>query len=326
MIQKKPDFIILPKLKCIKILFGFLLLVTLVPLYGIFTWHGNAVSYLKRPLEPLFQKNDCSTKLYVFGVTYEPNHERARVAEKTWVKILKPEGITWYSNQTDPLLKTKVIIPKEGMAYANVFWRMRLIWEDVLRNNPGYDWYMRVWDDNYVRWDRLCPLLKVYNANAKLELGHIYTGHVRDEFMPDMDHMIGGGATSLSTKSSNEDLLSYMDKCVAWVQELPAFTFKNNTCRWRCEDYYLSYCRLRLGTRLVDVPGFFSHSPSKSAWSDRDLACGFKLSDMEHLGGSNPFFAAPITLHYVTAQEMEHIHNVFISAQNDSSLRAYNCK
>lgn len=258
MISKKSDPVVSLKFNYTKLFFFLFFLGTLLPLYAIFTWQGNFVRYSKLPTISLFiHESDCSTKLFVFGVTYEPNHERARVADRTWVKILKPEGITWYSNQTDPFLKTKVIIPKEGMGYANVFWRMRLIWEDVIRNNPGYDWYMRVWDDNYVRWDRLCPLLKVYNSNAKLELGHIYTGHAREEFLPDMDHLIGGGATSLSTKSSNEDLLSFMDKCVSWIQDLPPRTNRNNTCRWNCEDYYLSYCRLRLGTRLIDVPGFF---------------------------------------------------------------------
>ncbi len=267
----------------------------------------------------------CRERIFVFGVTYEPNHARARVAQRTWARDFAPDGIPWYSNASDAELRTRVLAPSSGMGYFDITWRMLEIWTDVLLRHPGYDWYMRVWDDNYVHFDRVCALLEAYNPAARLELGHVYTGHVQRDFAPHMDHMIGGGATSLSSRASNEALLRHITDCAAWIQDLPPRTPSGATCRWNCEDYYQSYCRLRLGTRLVEVPGFFSHSPSRSGWSDRDLACGARLVDAEHAGGSNPTVGAPITLHYLSAQEMAHVHAVFTASRHPDGLVEYNC-
>lgn len=229
---------------------------------------GGVASVLR--LQP--RPRSCRERLFVFGVTYEPNHGRARVAQQTWARDFSPTGIPWYSNASDAELHARVLVPSRGMGYLDITWRMMEIWTDVLTRHPGYDWYMRVWDDNYVHFERVCALLEAYNPAALLELGHVYTGHVRRDFAPHMDHMIGGGAASLTSRASNEALLRHMADCAAWIQDLPPRTPSGATCRWNCEDYYQSYCRLRLGTRLVEVPGFFSHSPSRSGWSDRDLA------------------------------------------------------
>lgn len=264
----------------------------------------------------------CRERLFVFGVTYEPNHDRAKVAQQTWAQDFLPSGIPWYTNSSDDLLHTRVLNHANGMGYFDITWRMLEIWADVLNSNPGYDWYMRVWDDNFIHFNRVCALLEEYNAGASIELGHVYTAHVKRDFLPHMEHMIGGGATSITSRAANEALLRHLGDCASWIRDLPPLTPSGATCRWNCEDFYLSYCRLRLGTRLIEVPGFFSHSPSHSGWTDKDLACGYRLIDGEHSGGSNPISGVPITLHYLSAREMLHVHEVFTAA---NKFVGYDC-
>ena len=85
-------------------------------------------------------------RIFYCGVTHSSSNGRIEVAKATWANPLK---VVWCSNEASPDVNHVVSNP-DGNAYDQLTWHMMLVWNHMYENYAEYDWYGRVWDDNYI--------------------------------------------------------------------------------------------------------------------------------------------------------------------------------
>ena len=229
-------------------------------------------------------------RIFYFGVTALPNHDRALEAERVWGHTLTPGGMVWYSTGHDSRFpKLHVLVPPSGgVSYNDLNPRMLLIWKHMYERNPGYDWYVRTWDDNFIFKARVEEVAKEYDHTKKIEIGR--TGfHGGREFM-------GGGGSSLASGVLVKEFVEKIDKC---SNEATAI-----------EDVLISWCRVDQcqATFIIDA-AFNTFSPRPYGELNMymsDLSCRrkyhFHLEDEPRL---------PATFHYVHKNAQAMIHKAW---------------
>jgi hypothetical protein len=209
------------------------------------------------------------TKIFYFAVTHSSTIEKRLDASlKTWcARILAHTGrkVVWYSNAPDP--RVDHVISVDGVdSYANITWRMIAIWEHVSMFYPGYMWYSRFWDDNYVIPETFEPLI-LNVIDIPVEIGRyalastgrlvsIGTEHIiTKEMHPYMD----GGAGSLLSSSGLKQMISGMGTCRKWLLGSARNQF---TCSYACEDVLFGYCAFNFfGIKFQRALGMYHGSP-----------------------------------------------------------------
>jgi len=183
--------------------------------------------------------------IFYFVITHPSSLEGETACRETWAKAL---NVTWYSPEST--FPDTVVVSAEPNTYANIFARSLKVWAHVYAEHRGYDWYVRLWPDNYVYSDRLLQLLNGYDPETPQLIGRVGR-HEPYEF-------VGGGAGWALSRTAFE----------AWVQQ------DGNSlggCRppselsskyYFAEDVIISTCLKQAGVQLIqrgDV--FLSHPP-----------------------------------------------------------------
>ena len=245
------------------------------------------------------EKRQKKPSIFYFGVTHSSSNGRVEVAKATWADPLQ---VVWYSNEARPGVNHVVSNPS-GNAYDQLTWRMMLIWKHVYENYKGYDWYARVWDDNYIIQDTFESLVKGYSPDELVEIGRLgrLKGHV----------FVGGGAGSLLSRAAMKLWSERIDECRAQLQEM-----KTIPCAFACEDVLISRCRSKIGIRFKEGYGLFSHSPSHRNVmniSFEDIACR-REGVFEHIDKGPQVKTVPRSFHYVSPTEMTAIHRALTNS------------
>ncbi len=240
--------------------------------------------------------------IFYFGITHSSTIRiRLESALKTWANSLK---VVWYSDKPDQYVNFSVSAP-EGNTYDVITWRVLLVWEHVYTHFPGYDWYVRVWEDNYIIRETFEALVDDHNPDDPVEIGRLgrHDGHV----------FIGGGASSLLSRAGMRIWSKGIDDCRKWLKSDP-----NRTMAY--EDVWISMCRSKMGIRFVMAPGLYSHAPNHETVMKidySDIACR-REKEYEH--PHNNFKSVPRSFHYVTPDVMFSIHKALVNTSCDSNL------
>ena len=196
--------------------------------------------------------------IFYFAITHHSNRKKALACNKTWVQTLP--NMHWYSDEPDPEMNYTVISYKAGNTYQLVTYRALLIFNHVLSTYTGYDWYVRLWDDNYFFKERLEKLLENQNPNDSVLIGKML--HV-DNWKDETRYFyLGGGSVWVLSKRAFE----------TWAQNLRLETLNHDSCILSrltnylrttirddfhtAEDMIFSQCLISQGVQLVHAYGF----------------------------------------------------------------------
>jgi len=247
--------------------------------------------------------------LYV-AITHAKNHALARVADRTWGRRARAAGapVVWYSTAPDAVLRPRVVLAADGAdsSYENLTLRMLRVWEDVMTEFPGFDWYVRVWDDNYVVHENVAAMAALFNASEPVEIGRVHINAV-EPLGPFVD---GGGGSLLSGEAAARFNAT---RCEAFARSFPGA----DGCRFSCEDAWISKCREREGVRAISRRGFMHGSPAELGYTDRQAWCHCPFRETTGDGvlphESGPAALQPLVMHYMTAGTMASLDRVWYS-------------
>jgi hypothetical protein len=126
------------------------------------------------------QSNSLGQKetFFYFGVTHPSTIHKAKAMQRTWITKLK--SFTWYSTEPDSDLNPHVVPWPGGNEYSKITYRSLLVFKHVWENYPGYDWYVRQFDDTYVFPERLEKLVTNMDPNKGIVVGrNCWLGNIR---------------------------------------------------------------------------------------------------------------------------------------------------
>jgi hypothetical protein len=249
-------------------------------------------------------------KIFYYGVTHHTSYKKALVAQNIWGKRLNPpNGIVWYINKyivndskAESDLRAHVISYYGDDVYNNITHRTLLIWEHVWKTYPSYQWYARVWDDNYIIKENFEEIISGKNYNDMVEYGRV--GYF--EGLPFID----GGASSLISATAVREFVNRIDECRQIIEEQVHSENKNwRECAYYCEDPFFSLCRAKFGITLHNILGLFHFSINRRRFmemSSQDIACHKTVKHKEYANQTKLR-----SLHYVSVSEMKRIDKLW---------------
>jgi hypothetical protein len=234
-----------------------------------------------------------SKDFFYFGCTHSSQDAKLQTAIRTWAG---PLGVIWYRDTAGAGVN-HVISHPGGNAYNQITWRLILIWKHVYNHYPDYNWYVRLWDDNYIIKPSFEALAVGHDPNDLIEIGRLgdFNGKT----------FVGGGAGSLLSKGAMNEWGKRIGECEAWLNSRAQSEI---SCAFTCEDVLISICRSRVGVRFIIGKGLYSHAPSHKnvmKMTYRDIECN-REGAWELV---NSIISIPRSFHYVSPSEMETIHN-----------------
>lgn len=253
-----------------------------------------------RPLAATGRNETLKTPSIIYFVISHPSCiETEKAARATWARNIKATwarnvNLIWFS--TEATFPDTVVVSVEPNTYMNIFPRVLKVWAKVYMRQR-YDWYIRIWPDNYVFSERLERLLAKYDPSVPQVIGRLHTNQNGETY-------VSGGAGWAVSRAALE----------AWdVHHGPSF----ENCRkphWLeenlefAEDVIISNCLNSSGVKLVERRDvFLSHYPGHEDNND--------LTAQEAADG----IPVPIvTLHYMTANMMLDVWN---KEKNDKIIR-----
>ena len=269
-------------------------------------------------LASMVQRLDVRTKkmsFFYLGVTHSSTKDnKLQSAIQTWAG---PLNVVWYSDKPGPGVSHVVSHP-DGNSYRHITWRMLLIWKHVATHYPNYDWYVRVWDDNYIIQDTFEALADFYQPDDLVEIGRLalYDGHT----------FVGGGASSLLSRGAMRVWSEGIEECTEMLSGL-----RGLRCAFYCEDVMISRCRSKMGIRFERGWGLYSHGPAHQREmniSYNDIACR-REGIFQH---GDQVQSVPRSFHYLDSADMFAIHRALTSTpclapessvdEQDRSLRS----
>jgi hypothetical protein len=238
-------------------------------------------------------------------------HAKAAASQAAYCWRLRRGGILWYSTLSDPVLPVVPVSHPYGQHYGTLFLRVALVWKQVHASTANsYNWYVRLWDDNYVIAEGYVFAANTADAEDPTALGRMGEYKTRDG---KPFHFLGGGASALMSNGlirvQSHILPSCLRAAELWYSNAPASSpgFDNvmPECppgRYGCEDVVFTYCfRKELGTRLMlrSVAGF-NHVDAdtlnpRGLFDCRGLACRRKTKSRDNGGAAQ----VTIVLHWV---------------------------
>lgn len=242
-------------------------------------------------------------RIFYFGVTYKENHELAIAADSTWGKRVMPDGFPWYSDMLEPRLKNvTVITTKYGNDKNYLFFRIIKIWEHVIINFPGFDWYIQCWDDSYVIKERIEVIAGRYNPDKVIEIGALHN--------PMID-FLDGGALRLQSRGLMEEYERIID-------QHPLTFKKGQEFLNRADDWTQSiFKRIYINNTIIKNNGAFNHCTLEwipngnkctiKNYTTHDLTCRHKVVYTGQPFNVSkdvfePFADIPATFHSVTKE------------------------
>eukprot|EP00937_MAST-01D_sp_MAST-1D-sp2_P001657 g1657.t1 len=230
-------------------------------------------------------------------------------AHRSWVQ--RCPGFVWYSDRPDRELNATVVSITASDAYKDVAHRVVEVWRHVHRHHGGYDWYVRLWPDNFVFPERLASLADSLDPRAPVYVGRLAEIPRVTGLAPGL--FVGGGASGLVSRQALRAWFALAGECSppqmhGLIDRLPA------PAR-HMEDVIVSHCLAEAGVSFVCALGFNAQrlghaevqmSPAEAAagraaaqdlpWRPPAMAC---LNE--------PNTRGVITLHYVTVSDMRQL-------------------
>lgn len=214
----------------------------------------------------------------LYFVVSHPSCVKEEVAARTtWSTGL---NIRWFN--TEKLFRDTIVVSVAPNTYMNVFPRVREVWKHVyLNEGDKYDWYVRLFPDNYLFPSRLESFLQSFDPTLPQLIGHVAsTNH---------GPFVGGGAGWVVSRSALEAWASSdgddFSKCAVpeWLAPDMAYA----------EDVIISDCMQRAGVKFLQHKDVFrSFYPGHESNSD--------ITEGEILRGKPKKL---ITLHYMQARQ-----------------------
>ena len=215
--------------------------------------------------------------VFYFAISHPTSIRQELAARETWAHDI---SITWYN--TVPTLPHTVVLSADPNTYENILERVLKVWEHVHREHSGYEWYVRLWPDNYVFCERLENLLKLYSPKAPQLIGRV--GHVDFGTEKQTDFVTGGSGWALSGSALE-----------AWAAHHDFRGCKSRkTTMISAEDWIISLCLLDAGVRIIDRSDVFKSHPSARG-------------PIENYTISDAAIGTPVqivTLHYMSATQI----------------------
>lgn len=229
-------------------------------------------------------------------------------------------GVRWYSTAPHAELNVTVLVPPQGAAYDKLYYRTMAVMKHVYATYPNHDWYVRVWDDNYIIAERLSEIAAQYDPTELVEIGRsgLAAGIV----------YVGGGAASLTSRALMEKTVRNSDVCDRRVVIN--------------EDVTIGACRAALGARFVFLPSFHSLAPRPAHERGKpslsvympDVTCRRAVREVHDHGPDVPKEVygpdVPATFHYVSAAGQAMIDHALYAAEcvpgreaHDAAARAH---
>ena len=204
--------------------------------------------------DPAAAQHYRNSSIYYFAVSHPSAKKQEIASRKTWAKDM---NVTWFT--TEKTFRDSVIVSVIPNTYANINARMLKVWDYVWQNEPNYDWYVRLWPDNYVFQDRMDSLVQEYDPNEPVIIGR--SGFVKVYSESDTKHpekkfqFLGGGAGWVVSKGAMR----------AWNKSANGSFSGTCNSNWLprnlryAEDVIISKCFHDAGARIQPHSGFCSH-------------------------------------------------------------------
>ena len=255
----------------------------LYPFYHCFTHTRTA--HIISPATALIQTTEYrvpitrrSPSILYFVISHPSCVAEEVAARTTWAKDL---NVLWFN--TEKSFRDTIVVSVVPNSYMNIFPRVRKVWQHIYENERSkYDWYVRLFPDNYLFASRLERLLMPLDPALPQIIGHVAsTKH---------GAFVGGGAGWIVSRSALEAWAltdgADFSKC-----EIPSWLESDQIY---AEDVIISDCMQRAGINFVQQKDLFrSFYPGHESNSDVS-------EDQIILGAPKNI----ITLHYMTAGQV----------------------
>jgi len=254
------------------------------------SWHNPQIlanfekRYDKVP-HPKLKYGQKGPRIMYFAVAYQPEGEegvnhRVDGALNTWTKKVP---VLWYSNKYDKRLKNIVIKDPNGDS-QELYLRVKDIWKHVWQNFPDYDWYFRLWDDNYVIVENVPAALEGLNPKDPWLVGLSF------------GKFPAGGAGWIVSKGAMKKWMPKIDTCDELTKRQPPLCDRK---LW-CEDVLFGNCMADMGVKVKNRPGMFfanTHEWRGADYPD-DQRAELEPSKLRCAAGRKTGFR-PIVFHYM---------------------------
>ncbi len=115
--------------------------------------------------------------LHFFGITAPFNHDAVKLISQTWGSRV---DVTWYSDAEDVELGDLVVVndstylaaSKRQRGYQYMTQKLLWCWNHTMHNFDA-DWYVRVYDDNYVFLRNVRRALRQFNSDEPILIGRV---------------------------------------------------------------------------------------------------------------------------------------------------------
>lgn len=276
-------------------------------------------------------------KVFTFAIT-GGRDGRARLVENTWGQRTP---LQWYADEwTDALRPIVDVHPQyDKDRFAFLVFKISRIWQRVYedygpsRSNHTYDWYARLWDDNYFYEENLFNTLGRLRPDTPQMAGKIAW---RNLGVSDVYPFAGGGAGWFLSRTGMELLGLSIAAAEKWFYVLRA---KRNIFlphAMHDEDVFLTAWLDRLNVSFVNIPGVEHVSPGLG-WKQRCLTDQV-LFDLRWNPNETIFydypahearfrieehfysFAKPIVWHYMSPTRLVRLETLLYPKRKDDPL------
>jgi UDP-glucose 4-epimerase len=245
-------------------------------------------------------------RFFYFGITHGNNHEKALAAHQTWGQRASG-GVIWYTTSgAQNMFPFIVISHPENNGYKRIFFRVLEIYRHVWQYYPGYDWYIRVWDDNFVVTENVEKFLMTKRSDENVEFGYF-----RQVPGPQPFPLVWGGPGNFMSQSSLSTIAENVTDCIEFARGLER-KYPNHVkdWKWQAEDVFISAFRTDRGSKMVWTDGMYPFAPGPD--KEQAVACRSKQKFTVD-PDADKYPTEVLTLHYVGPAQMIRLNHLWLS-------------
>jgi hypothetical protein len=237
-------------------------------------------------------------RFFYFGITAEINHNSAQAAYSTWAQRAS-DGVIWYTTSETQDFPSIMIAHPLYNERKKIFFRVLQIFKHVWAYYPGYDWYINVWDDNYVVPENVENFLKTQNPNSSVVFGLFLKMH----FQP--FGLVWGGPGRLMSQKSLALVAEHVPECIDFAKGLlNQYPQHRKDWEWAAEDVFLSKFQQDHGANLIMRSGMYPWQPGPE--HEKGIACRTK-----QILGNDKELTPILSVHYVPPSKMIFLDNLW---------------
>jgi UDP-glucose 4-epimerase len=245
-------------------------------------------------------------RFFYFGITHGNNHEKALAAHHTWGQRASG-GVIWYTTSAAHNLFPFVVVSHpENNGYKRVFFRVLEIYRHVWQHYPGYDWYIRVWDDNFIVTEHVEKFLMTKRSDENVEYGYF-----RQVPGPQPFPLVWGGPGNLMSQTALSTIAENVTECIEFARGLES-KYPNHVkdWKWQAEDVFISAFRMDRGSKMVWADGMYPFAPGPE--KEQAIACRSKQKFTVD-PDADKYPTDVLTLHYVKPAQMILLNQLWLS-------------